>query len=125
MLTWQATGGFSIDASVRVEGHDQRRHGAPRPLLRPLTIKRWLLRHPRYHLHFTPTGASRMHLVESWFSVFTRKRPRRSAHPSTRSLEQTIRDYLDSNNQDPKPFAGTRPRTLAKLGIFSKSHLTQ
>lgn len=91
------------------------------------TIKRWLLRHPRFHLHFTPTGASWMNLVESWFSVFTRKRLKRSAHRSTRSLEQTIRDYLASNNQNPRPFVWTKTadEILEKLGLFCKSLLTQ
>lgn len=89
-------------------------------------IKRWLLRHPRFHLHFTPTGASWMNLVESWFSVFTRKRLKRSAHRSTRSLEQTIREYLDSNNRNPKPFVWTKTadEILAKLGSFCKALLT-
>ena len=90
-------------------------------------IKRWLLRHPRFHLHFTPTGASWMNLVESWFSVFTRKRLKRSAHRSTLSLEKTIRDYVESNNQDPKPFVWTKTadEILAKLGLFCKALLTQ
>lgn len=90
-------------------------------------IKRWLLRHPRFHLHFTPTGSSWINLVESWFSVFTRKRLKRSAHRSTRSLEQTIRQYLDSNNANPNPFVWTKTadEILEKLGMFCKSHLTQ
>ena len=71
-------------------------------------VHRWLLRHPRFHLHFTPTGASWLNLVEAWFSVFTRKRLKRSAHRSTRALEETIRDYLASNNADPKPFIWTK-----------------
>lgn len=86
-------------------------------------IHRWLLRHPRFHLHFTPTGASWINLVESWFSVFTRKRLKRSAHRSTPALEQTIRDYLDSNNQNPKPFVWTKTadEILEKLGMFCKT----
>jgi transposase len=86
------------------------------------TIKRWLLRHPRFHLHFTPTGASWINLVESWFSVFTRKRLKRSAHRSTYALEKTIRDYLDSNNKDPKPFVWTKTadEIIEKLGMFCK-----
>ena len=89
-------------------------------------IKRWLLRHPRFHLHFTPTHASWMNLVESWFSVFTRKRLKRSAHRSRLSLEQAIRDYLDSNNKDPKPFVWTKTANeiLEKLGSFCKLFLT-
>jgi transposase len=86
-------------------------------------IKRWLLRHPRFHLHFTPTGASWINLVESWFSVFTRKRLKRSAHRSTRALEQTIRQYLDHNNANPKPFVWTKTadEILEKLGMFCKA----
>lgn len=90
-------------------------------------IKRWLLRHPRFHLHFTPTGASWINLVESWFSVFTRKRLKRSAHRSTPSLEKTILQYIDSNNANPKPFVWTKTadEILEKLGMFCKSLLTQ
>lgn len=90
-------------------------------------VHRWLLRHPRYHLHFTPTGASWMNLVEAWFSVFTRKRLKRSVHRSTRDLEQTIRDYLVSNNANPKPFVWTKTadEILEKLGLFCKQLLTQ
>lgn len=90
-------------------------------------VHRWLLRHPRFHLHFTPTGASWMNLVEAWFSVFTRKRLKRSAHRSTRDLEQTIREYLDTNNANPKPFVWTKTadEILEKLGLFCKQLLTQ
>jgi transposase len=90
-------------------------------------VHRWLLRHPRYHVHFTPTGASWMNLVEAWFSVFTRKRLKRIAHRSTRDLEQTIRDYLLSNNANSKPFVWTKTadEILEKLGLFCKQLLTQ
>lgn len=90
-------------------------------------VHRWLLRHPRFHLHFTPTGASWLNLVEAWFSVFTRKRLKRSAHRSRRDLEQTIRDYLESNNRNPKPFVWTRTadEILERVGSFCKQLLTQ
>jgi len=90
-------------------------------------IHRWLLRHPRFHLHFTPTGASWLNLVEAWFSVFTRKRLKRSAHRSTRDLEHTIREYLATNNADPKPFVWTKTadEILDQLAIFCKQLLTQ
>lgn len=90
-------------------------------------VRRWLLRHPRFHLHFTPTGASWMNLVEAWFSVFTRKRLKRSAHRSTRELEATIRQYLETNNANPKPFVWTKTADaiLDKLGLFCKQLLTQ
>lgn len=90
-------------------------------------VHRWLLRHPRFHLHFTPTGASWLNLVEAWFSVFTRKRLKRSAHRSTRDLEQTIRDYLASNNANPKPFIWTKTadEILEKVSLFCKQLVTQ
>ena len=89
-------------------------------------VHRWLLRHPRLHLHFTPTGASWMNLVEAWFSVFTRKQLKRSAHRSTRKLEQAIRAYLETNNAAPTPFVWTKTADdiLAKLGSFCKQLLT-
>jgi len=90
-------------------------------------VHRWLLRHPRFHLHFTPTGASWLNLVEAWFSVFTRKRLKRSAHRSTRALEDCIRDYLARNNANPTPFVWTKTadQILQKVGNFCKQLLTQ
>lgn len=71
-------------------------------------IRRWLIRHPRYHLHFTPTSSSWINLVERWFATLTEKQLRRSAHRSTRQLEDAIRRYLSLCNAEPKPFAWTK-----------------
>lgn len=71
-------------------------------------IRRWLIRHPRYHLHFTPTSSSWLNLVERWFATLTEKQLRRSAHRSTRQLEDAIRRYLSLANADPKPFVWTK-----------------
>jgi transposase len=71
-------------------------------------IHRWLLRHPRFHLHFTPVGASWLNLVERWFVALTEKQIRRGTHRSTRQLEQTILNYLKLTNQEPKPFVWTK-----------------
>jgi len=71
-------------------------------------IQRWLLRHPRFHLHFTPKGASWINQVERFFAELTNKQLRRSAHRSTRALERSIRDYIDLNNRRPKPFVWTK-----------------
>lgn len=71
-------------------------------------IRRWLARHPRFHLHFTPTGASWMNLVERWFATLTEKQIRRGAHRSTRELEAAITQYLAVNNEQPKPFVWTK-----------------
>lgn len=71
-------------------------------------IQRWLLRHPRFHLHFTPTGASWLNLVERWFAALTEKQLRRGVHRSTRELEDAIRHYLELSNRHPKPFIWTK-----------------
>jgi transposase len=71
-------------------------------------IKRWLLRHPRFHLHFTPTGASWLNLVERLFALLTEKQLRRGVHRSTRELEDAIRVYLDHHNRNAKPFIWTK-----------------
>ena len=67
-------------------------------------VHRWLVRHPRFHLHFTPTYSSWINLVERWFAKLTDQRIRRSAYKSVERLEADIRRYIEVNNQDPKPF---------------------
>ena len=67
-------------------------------------IQRWLLRHPRFHLHFTPTSGSWLKLVERWFAELTSKRIRRGSHLSERALEVDIRDWIGTWNEHPKPF---------------------
>jgi transposase len=66
-------------------------------------IRNWLAKRPRFHLHFTPTSASWLNLVERWFATLTEKQLRRGVHRSTKELEQAIRSYIDHNNQNPKP----------------------
>ena len=72
------------------------------------SIRRWLLKRPRYRLHFTPTSSSWLNMVERWFAKLTEKRIRRGSFRSTRQLEDAIRDYLAINNAEPKPFAWTK-----------------
>ncbi len=71
-------------------------------------IKNWLLRHPRFHLHFTPTSASWMNLVERWFAELTNRKLRRSAHRSVVALEKDIRMWINAWNKEPKPFVWTK-----------------
>jgi transposase len=71
-------------------------------------IHRWLARHPRVHLHFTPTGSSWINLVERWFAALTEKQLRRGVHRSTRELETAIRRYVEITNGHPKPFVWTK-----------------
>jgi transposase len=67
-------------------------------------IHRWLLRHPRFTLHFTPTYSSWMNLVERWFAELTNKWLRRGTHRSTKELEASINHWIDTWNDEPKPF---------------------
>jgi len=71
-------------------------------------VKRWLRAHPRFHLHFTPTSASWLNMVERFFAEITRNRIRRGAFTSVAELKTAIMDYLDNHNADPKPFVWTK-----------------
>ena len=71
-------------------------------------VQRWLARHPRWHVHFTPTGASWLNQVERFFALLTEKQIRRGVHRSTQELEQAIRNYIDTVNADPRPFRWTK-----------------
>ena len=83
-------------------------------------VKRWLLRHPRYVVHFTPTSASWLNQVERFFAEITQKQIRRGAFRSVQALEAAIKDYLEKHNQHPKPFVWTATADL----IFKKLHKT-
>ena len=71
-------------------------------------IRAWLLKRPRFHVHFTPTSASWINMVERWFAALTEKQIRRAAHRSVRELETAIKSYLAITNQSPKPFVWTK-----------------
>jgi transposase len=71
-------------------------------------IKTWLLRHPRFHLHFTPTSASWLNLVERWFAELTNRKLRRSTHRSVAELEADLKAWIQAWNDDPKPFVWTK-----------------
>ncbi len=71
-------------------------------------IQRWLARHPRFHVHFTPTGSSWINQVERWFGLLTDKLIRRGVHTSVQALENDIRDWIDTWNKNPRPFTWTK-----------------
>src|SRR5271156_4407846 len=71
-------------------------------------VKRWLKRHARFHLHFTPTSGSWLNMVERFFAEITRKRIRRGVFKSVDELKQAIMDYLDKHNDQPKPYVWTK-----------------
>lgn len=72
------------------------------------SVKNWLMRRPRYHVHFTPTSASWINQVERWFAELTRKQLRRGVHTSTMQLETDIRSFIERHNQNPKPYRWTK-----------------
>ena len=71
-------------------------------------IRRWLLAHPRFSLHFTPTSSSWLNLVERWFGELTIKLLKRGTHRSVRDLNTDIRAWIDTWNQDPRPYVWTK-----------------
>jgi transposase len=75
-------------------------------------VKRWFLRHPEYHLHFTPTSGSWLNLVERFFAAITARRIRRGVFRSVAALEAAIREYLEHHNASPKPFVWTADADL-------------
>ena len=85
-------------------------------------VKAWLTRHPRYHVHFTPTSGSWLNLVERLFAEVTQRCVRRGSHTAVRALEKAMLDYLDRRNRDPKPFVWTADADLilGKVARLSK-----
>ena len=83
-------------------------------------VRRWLAKRPRFHVHFTPTSASWINLVERWFAALTEKQIRRGVHRSVRELETAIQQYLDVSNGSPKPFVWTKSadEILASVARF-------
>jgi transposase len=85
-------------------------------------IHAWLAKRPRYHVHFTPTGASWLNMAERWFAALTEKQIRRGTHRSTRQLETAIKNYLSIHNSNLKPFAWTKTadEIFASISRFCK-----
>ena len=73
------------------------------------TVHNWLLRHRRFHFHFTPTYGSWMNLVERWFSALTTKKLQRSAHRNVKELAADIQSWVTTWNQNPTPFVWHKP----------------
>ena len=88
-------------------------------------IRGWLLKRPRYHLHFTPTHASWLNQVERWFALLTERQIKRGSHASVQELEDAIREFIKVHNQQPKPFRWTKSadQILAPIVRFASSTL--
>ena len=85
-------------------------------------VRGWLTRHPRYHVHFTPTSGSWLNLVERLFGEVTERCVRRGSHTAVRALEKAMLAYLDQRNEHPKPFVWTADADLilGKVARLSK-----
>jgi transposase len=71
-------------------------------------VRRWVARHPRLHVHFTPTDSSWLNLVERWFGLLTDRHIRRGVFRSPQQLERAIERYVAAHNADAKPFIWTK-----------------
>jgi transposase len=85
-------------------------------------VKRWLTAHPRFVLHFTPTSSSWLNLVERWFAELTTKKLRRGTHTSVRQLNTDIRTWIDTWNDNPRPYVWTKTadQILASIGNYCR-----
>lgn len=83
-------------------------------------VKRWLTNHPRFVLHFTPTSSSWLNLVERWFAELTTKKLRRGTHTSVRQLNTDIRAWIDTWNDNPRPYVWTKTadQILESIGNY-------
>ena len=88
-------------------------------------VHRWLARHPRFHLHFTPTHGSWLNLVERFFGLLTDEALRRGSHTSVPQLRKAITEYLSAKNEKPKPFRWTKTadQILASVTRFAQRTL--
>jgi len=89
------------DLQVHVVLDNLSAHKAP-------AVHRWLLRHPRFHFHFTPTYSSWLNLVERFFGLLTEKALKRGSHTSTTQLREAILEYVEAHNENGKPFKWTK-----------------
>ncbi|MFJ1656888.1 transposase [Streptomyces sp. NPDC088337] len=84
-------------------------------------VKAWLAKNPHVHFHFTPVGSSWLNQIETWFGIITRQSIRRGTFSSVRVLVQQIHDYIDSWNENAKPFTwtATAGEVLAKVRLVT------
>ena len=80
-------------------------------------VRKWFVRQPRFHVHFTPTSASWLNQVERWFATLTQRQIRRGTHRLTQQLEKAIRNYLETYNENPEPFNWTKTADEIFAGI--------
>src|ERR1700688_1505941 len=88
-------------------------------------IRAWFVRHPRYHLHFTPTHSSWLNQVERWFALLSQRQIKRGSHYSVGELQTAISEFITVHNQQPKPFVWTKSADdiLSSIGRFASCTL--
>ena len=89
-------------------------------------VKRWLAAHPRFVVHFTPTSASWINLVERWFAELTARKLRRGVHRSVKALNADIRDWIEHWNENPKPYVWTKTadQILESISRYCTQHVS-
>jgi transposase len=110
---------IEADVPARLEAHIiMDNYGTHKTAL----IRTWFAKRPRFHLHFTPTYASWINLVERWFAEITNQRIRRGVFRSAKELEAAIREYIGAHNENPKPFVWTKTadEILASIARFAQ-----
>jgi transposase len=90
-----------VDLDIHLVLDNYATHKAP-------PVRSWLARHPRYHLHFTPTSASWLNQVERWFALLADRQIKRGVHCSVHALKADIATFIQAHNNDPKPFIWTK-----------------
>ena len=106
------------DLEVHIIMDNYSTHKAP-------TVRAWFAKHPRFHVHFTPTYASWLNQVERWFAGLEAKALRRGSHTSVKMLKAAIREYIDASNSAGKPFVWikTAEQILANIARFAQRTL--
>ena len=82
-------------------------------------MKRWVLRHPRFHFHFLPTSSSWLNQVERWFNDLTQKRVRPGIFHNGQELIEALQQYVETYDEDPRPFPrrATQPRSSRRFAV--------
>lgn len=105
---------IELDLHLIVDNYSTHKHAR---------VQSWLRRHPRFHLHFTPTSSSWLNMVERWFGEITQKRLRRGTFNSVPALIEAIHHYIQNHNQNPKVFVWTASveRIMKKISISKEA----
>ena len=85
-------------------------------------VKRFLVKRPRFHLHFTPTYGSWLNQVERWFGLLTERQLKRGSHPSVVQLRRAIEEFIEVTNENPRPFkwAKSPDEILGRIARFAE-----